>query len=54
MKKIILWIKKEMSRLTRVNKTPDMESFEIDIMKELDFKDDECKEMNINNFKWEL
>lgn len=54
MKKIILWIKNEVSRLAGVNETPNVELFEIDIMKELDFKDDGYDEIEISNIKWKF
>lgn len=54
MKKIILWIKNAVSRLTEVNETPNVELFEIDIMKELDFKADGYDEIEISNIKWKL
>ncbi len=51
MKKIIYWFKAAVTRLTGANEAPSVETFEIDIMDELNRIDEETE---ISNFKWEL
>ena len=48
---MIIWFKAELTRLFGANEAPSVETFEIDIMEELNRIDEETE---ISNFKWEL
>lgn len=51
MTQVIMWLKAAVTRLTGANEAPSVETFEIDIMEELNRIDEETE---ISNFKWEL
>ena len=59
MKKIVYWLKAAVTRLFGANEAPSVELLEIDIVKELDFNEEELtveelESTEISNFKWEL
>lgn len=52
MKKIVMWFKAKIAGFYGANEAPSVETYEIDIMEELNRIGEENED--IENFKWEL